>query len=169
MTLSDHDIVFAEILKKKLPFISKGMGRINIATIERESFRKRAKTILMTYQKEMERKHKDNTSGIQKDWMELKERLKEIAISDSKMRSQNLKKEKEMAQHYLERKMNQLATVTIENRKQLNLEMITMRKNVAKTSMKEITCLQEVARMCYRKLGERYMYKVLLWSKQEKV
>jgi len=155
LALSDHDIVFAEILKKKLPFIGKGMGRINIATIERESFRKRAKTTLMTYQEELERKHKNNTPGIQKDWMELKERLKEIAISDSKERSQNLKREKETAQHFLERKMDQLATATVENRKRLNEEMNVMRKNLAKTSMKEVTRLQEVARMRYRKLGER--------------
>jgi exonuclease III len=155
LTLSDHDIVFVELLKKKLPFIGKGMSRINVATIERESFRKRAKTTMMTYQKEMERKNKNNITGIQKDWMELKERLKEIAISDSKTRSQNLKREKEQAEHYLERKMDQLATATLENRERLALEMNTMRQNMAKTSMKEVTRLQEIAKMRYKKLGER--------------
>jgi hypothetical protein len=102
ITLSDHDIVFAEILKKKLPFIGKGMRRISTATIERELFRKRAKTMLMTYQKEIENKHKNNEPGIQKDWMELKERIKEIAVSDSKTRTHQLRHKKEMDQYFLE-------------------------------------------------------------------
>jgi hypothetical protein len=51
--------------------------------------------------------------------------------------------------------MDQLTRATIENRERLNLEITAMRKNVAKSSMNDVTHLQEKARMQYRKLGER--------------
>ena len=155
LTLSDHDIVYAEILKKKLPFLGKGMGRINTETIQRESFRKRAKQVLMEYQRELERKQRENKPGIQNDWMGLKERMKEIAISDCKKRKDDLNNKKEIAEYKLIRKMEQLAKATLENREKLSQEVNTLRSNIAKDSLKEVTRLQEKAKMRYRKLGER--------------
>ncbi|KAF9455644.1 Endonuclease/exonuclease/phosphatase, partial [Collybia nuda] len=105
--ISDHDIVYVEILKKQLPYMGKGMWRMNENILEYEPFKKKARKILKEAEKaitectkKLAKLNGQNKIDARKEqnpqeiWKETKTKLREEAQKEAKNRNTNLKKER---------------------------------------------------------------------------
>lgn len=92
--ISDHEVVTVEILKQKLPYIGKGVWRIQQSDIDDETVREETRKLLKRVEEEMKEIKKDKIVGIQKLWMNTKEYIKQIVESAKKKRKHNIEKTK---------------------------------------------------------------------------
>jgi len=84
--MSDHEIVIVDILKKKLPYIGKGIWRLYQDNLENIDFKKESSKLLKETLEKIKKMEKNNEEGIQKEWMKTKEEIRKIRTRKEKRR-----------------------------------------------------------------------------------
>jgi len=154
--ISDHGIVIVDILKKKLPFIGKGIWRMYQDDLENTDFKKESSKILKKTLEKIERMEKENEEGIQKEWMKTKEEIKKVTTRVRKEKRRQLEKEKEKMKTKINKKIEELEEINPETEKKSREEIKRTKKEIAKKAKKEIEKLRETTRARYRNKGEKY-------------
>ena len=164
--ISDHDIATVEILKKNLPFIGKGIWRMNTETVEYQPFRSRVRKILKKAEEEMEEyleypnlrtPEERKKKNPQKIWMEAKANIKKVARDEAKERREMLANKRQALRTKIEislQKLNQ-GMLSEENKRkeQKIIADTTMEKRALEND--QIERLQQKAQARYKMEGEK--------------
>jgi endonuclease/exonuclease/phosphatase family metal-dependent hydrolase len=154
--LSDHDLAIADILKEKLPYIGKGLWRMNIDDIEDAITRKTTSLLLERAESEMKILVKENKGGIQELWMETKEEIRELVNNARIERKHDLAKNKKQLKKEIHEKLKAINRETQETNERNQEELVSLKEKLAKTIRKELHKLQKSTRARYRSKGEKY-------------
>jgi exonuclease III len=163
--ISDHDLVYVEILKKGLPFIGEGPWRMRLDLIEYQPFRTKIKKLLNETSGKLdeykgsleagepveELRKKDTPQTI---WLNFKSKLGVVAQNEQKSRRKILHKEKKS----MAKKINELlnvnsasAAAVIENERAIK----ELRKRLKESGELEHTKLQQAAEARFKHFGEK--------------
>ena len=154
--ISDHEIVIVDILKKKLPFIGKGIWRMYQDDLENTNFKKESAKLLKKTLEKIEKMEKENEKGIQKEWMKTKEEIKKITKEARKTKKKQLEREKEKMKKKLNKRIEELEEINPETERKKRKEIKKIKKEIAIKTKKEIEKLREMTRARYRNKGEKY-------------
>ena len=154
--LSDHDLVAVDILKKKLPYIGKGIWRMNESDIQDERVKRLTNDILSRTEKEMKLTREDKEGNAQELWAETKEHIKDIVEEARKIKSKQLNREKEKIKKEIEEKLKEINEENQELNKKNQEELVNLKKKLAGKSKNELKRIQEATRARYRDKGEKY-------------
>ena len=152
--LSDHDIISVNMLDRKLPFIGKGMWRMNDEMVKNEVFRKKAKTVLLAAQERMN-ESKEKEENIQEIWEETKEKLKRMARRVTKTKKRLLNKEEKKNMKKLNNCLEDFKSENEEIQKNAGKQYQVIKSKIAQKRRVEMEKLNERARMNYAFKGER--------------
>jgi ribonuclease HI/exonuclease III len=154
--ISDHDMVYVEILKKQLPYVGEGLWRINEETTKYEPFRKKARIMLMKAQNEMQKckQQQNQKTNPQKIWKNLKTELKTLAITESKKRKAQLNQKKKHLRKEIHQLINMNNIVEQEEEKR-NEKIQKLRKELKEQQSLEYKKLRQTAQARYEEYGEK--------------
>ena len=155
-TLSDHDMVAVDILKKKLPYIGNGIWRMYKSDLEDANVVKSTDELLKRAEKEMESMVKKNENGIQELWAKTKEEVKRIIEAAKKSKTKQLEKEKKELNKRIEEKLKDIDDENQELVERRKEELSILKKTLSEKTRKELKSLQESTRARYRDKGEKY-------------
>ena len=154
--ISDHDLVAVEILQGKLPYIGKGIWRMNQEDIKDRNIRKSTDEILWRTKERMENIKTSGEGKIQEVWLETKDEIKNEIEKARKDRRKQLTKEKKKIKSKIEEGLEEINRVSREIREERQIEINELREKLARKSRVEIEKLQKATRARYRKNGEKY-------------
>ena len=154
--MSDHNMVTAEVLKAKLPFIGKGVWRMYQDDIENRVVIKDVTRLLkMTEQKIELVKRGKSKDQIQRIWCEAKTEIKLIATKQRREREKQLKSGKEALKNAIETRLKKLSEEANEVDKVLQGEVEELRLKLRATVKNEQTKMRLAIRAKYRQEGEK--------------
>ena len=154
--ISDHDMVTVEILKKKLPYIGKGIWRMHQDDVEDETVKKESKELLTRVRNEMREIKESQRQGIQELWMETKEDIKQIVIRIKKNKRKDLEKNKKKLKRKIAEKLEEIGNEIEELKEKNKEELKKLKQKLAKTTNSELIKIQEATKARYRQKGEKY-------------
>jgi hypothetical protein len=160
--ISDHEMVVADILKSKLPYIGEGMWRMYQDDIDNETMILRINKILKETQKNMrEIKNKqsegeETEKSIQRIWMETKIEIKRTAIRTRKERKKQVEREKNVIKRKITETLEKLSDEMEETRVEYAKKITELKMELARKTRTEIKRLQESTKARYRVKGEKY-------------
>jgi ribonuclease HI/exonuclease III/chemotaxis regulatin CheY-phosphate phosphatase CheZ len=164
--ISDHSLVYAEILKKKMPFIGKGLWKMYSSEIENPSFHKEAKKILLETQKQINDyqnkarteqdilKFREKTNP-QMIWAEAKTKLQEIYKIVAKERHEDIMKEKHKLERDLHNALGDLNSKIEARTNEAKIRISKIRTKLNDYESKKIHKAQEAAMARFDKEGEK--------------
>ena len=156
--ISDHDMVIADILKVKLPFIGKGVWRMYQDDIENKITIKRITELLKeTEEKISEIKEKKIDKSIQKLWAEVKDKIKIIAIEERKAETRQMNKERNSLKKGIEKRLQKLADETNDLNQKYHDEILEMKAKLSARTKNNLTKMQLATKARYRQSGEKCM------------
>jgi hypothetical protein len=154
--ISDHDLVTVDILRQKLPYIGKGLWRMNQSDIENSKIRELTDEILWRTEELMKITIKNETGNVQKIWLEAKEDIKEVVKNERKKKEKQLTKDKKNLKNKLEEKLKKINNDEEELREKYQKEIAELKEKITSKSRREIKKLQEETKARYKAKGEKY-------------
>ena len=154
--LSDHELVAVDILRQKLPYIGKGLWRMNQDDIDDITIRKSTDKLLKKTEAEMKKIVQGQDGNIQELWMMTKKEIKTLVEDARKVKRNQLTKEKRKLKRNIEKKLKEINEENQELRERDQKEIAELKEKLARKSKHELVRLQEATRARYRSKGERY-------------
>jgi len=154
--LSDHEMIIADILKAKIPYIGKGVWRMYQDDVEsRVTIKRIIELIDETSRKIKDTKKKDNKDSIQKIWAETKNEIKTITIEERKVRTHDMNKEKANLKRGIEKRLEKLTNETNEMNDKYKTEIMELKSKLMTKTKNDLTKMQLATRARYRQKGEK--------------
>jgi endonuclease/exonuclease/phosphatase family metal-dependent hydrolase len=148
--ISDHQMVTVEILKKDLPYIGKGVWRLNINMIEDKKFHAIAEKIMMKYQKLITEPVENSTKSKLELWNDMKDEIREKAMERTKKKKQEVKNNENRLTNQIKKLSQKIETTQVDRETLTNI-----RNELKEEKQKEYRDLQRRAKANYWKMGER--------------
>lgn len=103
--ISDHQLTTVNIMKKGLPYIGRGIWKLDIDTIEWIPFSNRIRKALLNIEENMS-KAETNVESVTKQWLEGKKEIKQIGIKEATNRKRQMLNEQLKKQRKLRKTFN---------------------------------------------------------------
>ena len=154
--ISDHNMVVADVLKAKLPFIGKGVWRMYQDDISNSVTMKRiSKLLKATNEKMMEVKEKGVGESMQRLWVSAKKEIKAITREERKVKLKQLSKEKSNLRRCIEKRMEKLTGEINETNLKYQEEIVELKTRLMVKTRNDLTKMQLATRARYREKGEK--------------
>jgi ribonuclease HI len=151
--ISDHDIVTVEIQKANIPYIGKGLWRMETGITEVPTFRKRTAAILLKLEAELETTLNKEPQQL---WLTAKEKIKIIAKEVTKQKKKEKNRKKERITKELQRLKIVIKENTNEEIKTKTKKEISYNKHMlAEMEKGNVEKAQEAAKKSFYLKGER--------------
>jgi ribonuclease HI/exonuclease III len=163
-SLSDHDIAYVEILRDGLPYIGKGLWRLNTELIEYSPFRKKVRSILKDAEGKLDEYEENKimksqtelselrlTQSPQIIWDKLKKQIKEVAVETRKERDRKLNQRHALLKAKLKKLNN---TTSVNERPESRIEVKKIINELRQDSHVRIQRMQSASEARYKKEGE---------------